>query len=391
MTATPAESPELVGLFNAYTHSADSIARHLTELATRSVADAPMLVATSTELVLYPGGDSDPEVLGFRLSTKGFKELAAISHLAPALATLVVLQDCAPANQWRADAENLIQQISRSRAANSVELWRDVIAVDAYRGREEAIAAMVDYALCVVGEYVDRILAEPERLTFEALRTDLLEDGALPVSLNRVMIATFFLVGMDISHRVISWLDARNLDWHNTMVIVAGQQGRATAGVTWQTNSIAGIIRATARGKLPLQNLYIAPHAATFPTPSDGDLSQVRKMEQPMRQLWAGTRSVIDLADQMFPDYPAFSPEGAAETLPTNSDAETVSEMPPISGPDDWKAMVTRLRVVMEDPRRLLSDAVTDYAAAQMVSSANDPARIVVPGLDSEPYPPLDR
>ena len=107
-----------------------------------------------------------------------------------------------------------------------------------------------------------------------------------------------------------------------------------------------------------------------------------------MRQLWAGTRSVVDLAGQMYPDYPAFSPGGAA-AAPTGHDAATVTEMPPISGPDDWKAMVTRLRVVMEDPRQLLSDAVSDYAAAQLAMSSNDPGRITVPGLDGEPYPPL--
>ena len=90
----------------------------------------------------------------------------------------------------------------------------------------------------------------------------------------------------------------------------------------------------------------------------------------------------------MYPDYPAFSPGGAA-VAPTDHDAATVTEMPPISGPDDWKAMVTRLRVVMEDPRQLLSDAVSDYAAAQLAAASNDPGRITVPGLDGEPYPPL--
>jgi hypothetical protein len=41
----------------------------------------------------------------------------------------------------------------------------------------------------------------------------------------------------------------------------------------------------------------------------------------------------------------------------------------------------------MEDPRQLLSGAVTDYASSQLVRSANDPSAVTVPGLDGEPYP----
>ena len=64
--------------------------------------------------------------------------------------------------------------------------------------------------------------------------------------------------------------------------------------------------------------------------------------------------------------------------------------MPTIAGPDDWAAMVTRLRVVLEDPRQLLSGAVTDYASQQLVDHDNRPQDVVVPGLDHEPYPALE-
>ncbi len=41
----------------------------------------------------------------------------------------------------------------------------------------------------------------------------------------------------------------------------------------------------------------------------------------------------------------------------------------------------------MEDPRQLLSGAVTDYVSSELVRHANDPAAVTVPGLDGEPYP----
>lgn len=386
MSAGAHESPELVALFNAYTGDPDSLGRHLADAAARSMSGTPLLVATATDLALYPGGGAVPEVLGFRYRKRAFKELAGISHLGPALASLVALKDLEPEGVWQRDGQRLAERIGAARAVNSAALWRDVIAVEAYRGREDAIAAMVDHTLQLTGGYLARALADPRRLSYETLRVEVLEDGVPAVSLNRVMIATFYLVGMETAHRLIRWVDGHELDWEQTMVVVAGQQGRPTAGVTWRTNSVAGMIRAASRGRLPLRNLYIAPHAPTFESPEDGDLGSVRDIEPVLRTLSAGTREIVGLAAAMFPGYPAFSPDEADSVL---GDSATVTDMPQIRGPQDWFTMVTRLRLVMEDPRQLLSGAVADYAAAQLAAAGNDPGRITVPGLDAEPYPGL--
>ena len=61
--------------------------------------------------------------------------------------------------------------------------------------------------------------------------------------------------------------------------------------------------------------------------------------------------------------------------------------MPRILGPDDMRTMTTRLRLVMEDPRQLLSGSVTDYAASQLRETDNNPVAVVVPGLDGYDYP----
>lgn len=388
-TATPPsdhESPELLDLFTTYTASADSIGAHLARAAGRATSDAPLLVATSTDLALYPGGGRAPSTLGFRMSTRGFKELAAVSHLGPALATLVALKQADPHGVWRADAERLLAASEAARRANSTTLWREVIAVEAYRGREERIARMIDYALAVTSRYLRRALADPDHLDHATLRAEFLDDGDrddLPVSFSRIMIATFFLVGMDISHRLIGWLDDQDPDWSRTMVLVAGKQGRPTAGVTWRTNSVAGMVLAASRGALPVDRLYIAPHAPLFTTTDPGE---VAALEPAYRALWAGTRAVVELGSEMFPAFPAFSPDAGG---PATADAGTraIGEMPAITGPDDWFAMVTRLRMVLEDPRQLLSGAVSDYAATALAAAGNEPAALVVPGLDGEPYP----
>jgi hypothetical protein len=389
----PHESPELVDLFTTYSAAPDSIAVHLREASARATSADPLLVVTGADMALYPGAGLPPTVLGFRFSTRGFKELAAVSHLGPALSTLIALKRLEPDGVWRDDALRLLEQVRRSRAANSTKLWRDRIAAPSFRGREEAIAAMVDHACDLTDRYLVRALADPGYLDDRTLREDYLEDGdpaVRPVSFNRIMVATFFLVGMDNASRLISWCDDQGIDWERTTVVIAGQQGRPTAGVTWRTNSVAAIVLAASRQKLPLERLYIAPHAPVFATP-DRDLSEVAALEPVLRALMAGTRATVEMGATMFAGYPAFSPGGENGLVREVDDTTTeVGEMPTIRSADDWLALITRLRLVTEDPRQLLSGAVSDYAAQQLVEHDNDPLAITVPGLDGEPYPPLE-
>ncbi|WKK24053.1 DUF5624 domain-containing protein [Streptomyces olivoreticuli] len=384
------ESPELVDLFTTYTAGPGSIGSHLTGTATAHGADDPLIVATGADFALYPGGGRAPMVEGFRLSIRGFKELAAVSHLGPALATLVRLRTGYGDGDWRTQAERLLRQVERSRKANSTELWRDTIAVDAYRGRERAIAGMVDYSCAMTARYLRAALADEDYLTPETLRGDYLDGGGtaeLPVPLNRMMIATFFLIGLDTFHRILGWFRTQRIDWDHAMVVVAGQQGRPTGGVTWNTSSVVAMILGASEYRLPLDRLYLAPHAPTFATPLDGDLGEVAALEEPLRRLWSGIRETVELGTVMFDGYPRFLPGEIAHPDVSDHTVTGISEMPVIHGPDDWRAMTTRLRVVLEDPRQLLSGCVTDYAVQQLVAADNDPAGVVVPGLDRVDYP----
>ena len=77
----------------------------------------------------------------------------------------------------------------------------------------------------------------------------------------------------------------------------------------------------------------------------------------------------------------------AAEQVTIGPGTATVHAKPALKGPDDWFALVTRLRVVLEDPTQLVSGAVTDFVSAELVAHSNDPSAVTVPGLDGEPYP----
>lgn len=220
------ENAEFIRLFQAYTGSATSIGAHFGQTAGRAAAGDPLIVATGFDIALYPGGGAPPTIEGYRLSNRGFKETAAISHLGPALATLAWLREHGPDGVWRADAQELLDATRATREANSVALWRDEIAAPSFVGRAESIAAMVDYACRLTERFLERSLADESYLTAERLRADYLEGPAegLPVPFNRVMVATFFLTGMDLGHRLISWFDGLDLPWERAMVVIAGRQ-----------------------------------------------------------------------------------------------------------------------------------------------------------------------
>src|SRR5258706_14055827 len=216
------QSPEFLELFDVYTANAKSIGSNLSALTARLAPSGPLIVATGADFVLYPGDGRPPEVEGYRLTTRGFKELAAVSHFGPAVASLVKIRELDPDGPvWRAETERLLEVTEAARKANSPALWRDLIAVPAYRGREMAIANMVHYACEVTETYLERALADPQTFTAEDMREQYLEArgdlaGAV-VPVNKLMIATFFLVGMDTGHRVIGWFDRHSIVWTNAM------------------------------------------------------------------------------------------------------------------------------------------------------------------------------
>jgi hypothetical protein len=385
------QNPELLSLFEVYTGGPTSIGADLTRMTMQAAATDPLIVATRTDMALFPGGGATPSAESFRLSTRGFKELAAVSHLGPALATLVNIRDIDPSSDlWRQDAERLLASVVTAREANSEELWRDLIAVEAYRGREQAIATMIDYACAITARYLTTVLADDTKLTPAYLRSEYLEaegaDLGATIPFNMVMIATFFLTGLDIAFRITRWFRQQAVDWSRAMVLISGQQGRPTSGVTLASNSVCQMIIQASNLQLPLERMYIAPHAPSFVLSNPVNLEAVRALEQEYRFIWCYTWAISRLGSTMFLGYPHYSPAAAAQ--PVIDDATTeLSDMPRILGPDDMRTMVTRLRLVMEDPRQLLSGSITDYVAEQLREMDNNPAAIVVPGLDGYAYP----
>src|ERR1700744_2972559 len=125
-------------LYDVYT-GPGSTGQHLTKHMVRLTGCDPLLVVTGADFVIFPGSGRPPIVESFRHSTRGFVELTAVSHLAPCAAWLLRLRELGYAH-WRDDAKRFIDRSDQVRSINDAGYWKNVVAVEAYRGYESKIA-----------------------------------------------------------------------------------------------------------------------------------------------------------------------------------------------------------------------------------------------------------
>jgi len=365
--------PAFAGLFAAFTGgSPESIGAQLTRQMVEQSAGAPLLVSTASDIALFPGAGKPARIESFRKSTRGFIELTAVSHVPLAVAYIARMRE-----RGLSDAEcltrvrNLLEHAQQVRSANRVEMWRDQVALRAFAGQEQKITAMVEYTLATSVDYLQRAQHDLSLLDFGTLRTLYLDPSrdVARVSMNEIMFATFCLAYIDIAYRIGNWLRECEIDWPSAMVLVSGQSGRPTAGVSWSSNNMCHLIHSAAAGALPAERLYVAPHAPGFSVAQLPDEQGLAQLEASYRRLWCHTRASVEVSRRAFDGYPAFHFEPHA------------GDMPIIRSIDDREACVARLRRIMEDPQQLLSNCVADYVVDALRESGNQPEAVQVPGF----------
>jgi hypothetical protein len=380
---------EFTRLYKLYTSDPDSVGMHLTSRMVALSNDDPLLVITGSDAVLFPGSGKAPIVESFRKSTRGFIELASISHLGTALAWLVRLRELND-GVWRRDAARLIEQIEHTRLINTEEIWRNEIAVPALAGYESKIADMVDYSCRVTRDFLVAGLADDSLMNFAHLRAHYLEpnDSAeVPVPINDMMVATFALAFLDIGYRMIRWLREHIVDWERLMVMLSGRSGRPTAGLTWASNNMCHLIWMASGQRLSAERLYIAPHAPSLVLADIQHGEQLQKLSVEFRQIWNNTRASVEMARAMFEGFPSFEMAmRAPPTIPLTA-TSVLHEMPSLRSPDDRFTAIARLRVVMEDPGQLLANSVASYIVDQLCACDNRPGEVVIPGFSNVNYP----
>jgi Domain of unknown function (DUF5624) len=386
MTYSP--RTEFRDLYSIFTSDADSIGAHLNDIRARHSADDPLLVTTGNDIIIFPGSARKPSAQSFRKSTRGFVELTAISHLGVAVPYIVRMRELGdPA--WEGDANRLIDRVVKVRAVNNEAYWRDTVAVTAWAGMERKIADLVDYSCDVTLEFLRYGLRDPTRLSFDYLRRNFLDpvDSAeVPVPMNDMMAGTFGLVLLDSSHRIIGWLRDHDIDWQRLMIIISGRAGRVTAGLTWQTNSMCHLLWQASEHRLVPERLYIAPHAPSLVLEDLRDDAGCAELEARFRAIWFSSRVTVELGRMMYEGYPAFRQVVAAAPVIDGS-TRSLGEMPHVQSQHDRRAIMTRLRFVMEDPAQQLANAAAQYIIDQLCACGNRPEKVIVPGFTNMTYP----
>ena len=385
-----APHPNFERLFAAYTGGdARSIGMRLTRLMDRQAKADPLLVCTGSDVVLFPGSGAAPVAESFRRTTRGFIELAAVSHLPLAVAWLARMRELSPEPvEWRESAQELIKTIEATQAINTVELWREAIHVEAWAGLESRIVNMVEYCCDVTAATLRDALRDESAFTLARLRQDFFESSPssrVTVPMNDVMIATFALTFLDIGHRITAWLRRQNIPWERLMVLITGRSGRATAGLTWASNNMCHLIECAAERRFPRRRLLIAPHAVSLDFAAASDATRGPALEAGFRTLWFNTQASLEMADPIFASYPRFEPAHDAP-LYLSSDTQHVDRLPTVRDVRDRAALITRLRFVLEDPSQLLSNAAADYVIDQLATHAYDPAKVFIAGFTDIDY-----
>lgn len=377
MTYQPDQA--FAGLFFAFTGGGpESIGAQLTQTMVSQSQESPLLVSTASDIAYFPGRHSKPSIESFRKSTRGFIELTAVSHLPLAVCYVAHIRELRPGGEtWRAQLQRLIEHAGATRRANTVEMWRDQVALRAFQGHERKLCALVEYALASCIDYMQRAYNDPSLLDFAPLQRQLIDADRdwLPVSMNDVMFATFALAYVDIAYRIGGWLREKAIDWDRAMVLVSGQSGRPTAGVTWSTNNICNLIWKSSDRRIAPERIFVAPHAPGLSVDNLSNAEALRDLEKAYREIWCQTRASVDVARKMFQAYEAF--------IFRPIEAEM---LPAIKSLGDHAACVARLRRIMEDPQQLLSNCVADYIIDELHRCNHQPEDVQIPGFTNVDY-----
>jgi Domain of unknown function (DUF5624) len=387
MVMTYAPHANFKSLYDAYT-GPDSTGQHLTKYMVRLTERDPILIVTGADFVIFPGSGKDPIVESFRNSTRGFVELTAISHLGPAIAWIFRLRELGYP-KWRDDANRLLERIDAIHSINDESYWKEVVAVDAFKGYESKIVDMIDYTCEISKTYLLACLADESLMTFENLRKtflDPVDSAEIPVPVNDVMVATFTLTFLDIAHRMLRWLRAQNFDWRTLMVLLSGKAGRPSSGLTWVTNNNCHLLWRASQEQLNPENVQITPHGPSLALSDMGDKARLTVVEGQFRDIFLHLRANINMARLMFEGYPSFS-KSIEEPPVIEPKTKTLRAMPRLRSPDDRVTAITRLRFVMEDPTQLLSNSVAHFVTDQLCEHGNRPEAVVIPGFSNVTYP----
>ncbi len=344
--------------------------------------DAPFLYTYGSGQAFFTANNAFTQTYQPPVTSGGFAngmvELAAVSHLGPAMASLVRLYQygtTADRSAALAQVAVLQQLVAKAQLYNTTDNWKNLNPVfDSYA---VPLKKMIDAGLMAVSNYLDKINSDNSLLTFEHLRDELL-DGS-PKPFNHVMIATFALANLADHFQGISWLNEVMPDTAQIpqlAVLISGSSGRASAGLSPETNPSYQRLEAWANSKgYSIKNrMFIIPSGPSFslqPSPSSAPANLINwpSVETSARNLWWQTQVAIHLSEPMFKNYPS-----KAETLTPSSVFKEPN--PPLS------EFITHVKYALGNSTQELASCTSGFMLRQLLKNNNNPTGLWIPGLE---------
>lgn len=346
-------------------------------LHSQSPADTPtgpLVLVFDSELAIYDAARQLKYAKQFRATRdSGFFEMTAVSHIGPAIAYLAKIHELDdPA--WKPLLNRLQQHIAEAQRLNEQASphWLEQARISAWQAWHTEIRAMLQYALQMSADYLQRVEQHPESFTVEHVQREFLEGGQrYPIPFNNVMIATFMLTTLQEMTSIQEEIAKLDLNWSQAKVIIQLQAGtNVTAGLTAHTNWIVPFLQAVSQGQLPAERMLIAPYAAHQASLGEQELSQAA-YQYYTQAVWGSIRNRTLIAADIFRNIP---------------------DMPPIAAPprpgdygytqaDQIEHFIMRLKESMTSPQEMLSNAVGFWMAGELQAKQWQLNQIQIPGL----------
>ena len=165
---------------------------------------------------------------------------------------------------------------------------------------------------------------------------------------------------------------------------VGTRDGRASRGRRTTCVIFCGAHRAS--GSLP--NERSSRRSSPRSSPCDaGDTVHLAALEHDYRSLWNRTRASIDDRPRDVCRLSGLSHGGPRRADGSTPRTTSVDGLPGLTSLHDRRGLMTRLRIVMEDPGQLVSNAAAHYVIDQLCASGNRPVEVFIPGFTGVVYP----
>ncbi|OJJ23797.1 hypothetical protein BKI52_05450 [marine bacterium AO1-C] len=367
----------------------------------------PLIVINGRNISYFKGGDLATPTESFSTSIAGFTPMAGVSHIGPALGSLILLKQAYAGSftddEWTQqvkDYKTVVDNILTSLPSYDASVWNEL---EGLSDRVDEIYAMLKYALEKTSDYCTQLLENTDQaIDWDYYHTTFLEsaDGK---GYNRVMVATFSIILLAIYTHSFNAMQAWSLtdtDWSNVRVLLNGIQGRPSSGLVRCNNTSFRAVQAifqikSGKAKVDFQNLFISPYSV-YP-----DLTSDISKQDALTTIDADTGAEVyglfydffqiyphvDLAKGMFKNSPTFEyPNCDFGSHYTNDNLpETTYQRPWATDYKQNKVFTASLRVALENYENLLSSSVSDWVCdklAETYDGSFHPDKVMLPGLD---------